>query len=369
MSVVLMVVLVGFAALSIDVGYLYTVKAEAQNAADSAARAGASVFLDDTLRQVSGGGEPTALDLEAATRTSKFAAQNTVRGTAPVFGDADVAVGLYDFDNPTAPLTLGGAINAVQVMVRYESNSANGAVPNLFAQVFGFKTTDVNAEAIAAIDDRFAGYTPGVPGVLTPFTIEMNEYETQLAGGQDNLSYDAGLDAVQSFADGIPEIALYPYAENDGGDGAGNFGMLNIGVNNMGVPGLSGQILNGVTATQLADEIGTEEISFFDSAGDPITYQITGNPGVQAAIEPEVEARVGDLIGFFVHSQLVQGGSNAVYTIVKLRFGRVMEVVLTGDPSQRRIVIQPSLYSDPGVRTDPNAGSSGGFVGQVYLVR
>ena len=149
----------------------------------------------------------------------------------------------------------------------------------------------------------------------------------------------------------------------------GNFGLLNIGLANAGVPGLSGQILNGVTAAQLADEIGTEEISFFDSTGNPITHQISGNPGVKVALKTDVQARVGDLIGFFVHSQLNQTGSNAVYTITKLRFGRVMEVVLNGPPAERRIVVQPSLYSDPGVRTDPQAGSSGGLVGQVYLVR
>jgi len=369
---IMLVVLIGFASLAVDVGRLYAVKGELQRASDSAARAGTSAFADDSLRGSSSGPNGNYMDamkIAAASRAILYASRNKVEICPTLLGDADVVVGWYDFTNPGGPLGLGGNANAVQVTGRFTQDSPNGAVSNYFAQILGFAATDVSATATAAFDDRFSSYTPAEPGVLIPFTMYVNEYEQQAVTGPDNFSYDQDLDTVIAFGDGIREIRLFPYADDGGGDGAGNFGLLNVGTANQSVPGLNGQIQAGITPEDLELEIGTSTISFYDDDGSPTTHQITGSPGVKGGTEPAIEARVGDVVGFFVHSSVSDGGSNASYTIVGIRFGRVMEVVLSGNPDQRRITVQPVIYSGPGVYTAPGAPSSNGMVGQIVLVR
>jgi len=370
---VMLTLLVGMAALTVDVGHLYVVKAELQRSADVAALAGASAFADDALwasvaSEDSEYGD-ALITAAAVNRAGELAADNPARGVAPILGTEDLLVGRFNFDDPTGALTGGGGPNAIQVWTRFTQDSANGPVANFFGGVFGFARTDVSATAIAAFDDGFAGYTPVVPGVLVPFTIDVNEFTAQMLGGPDDFSYDPGLDAVQGLGDGIREIRLFPYADEGGGDGAGNFGLLNVGAPNQGVPILRGQILNGITPEEIEAEVGTSELSFMDGEGNQVTYAITGDPGMKTTLESSVEARVGDVIGFFLYSTLVEGGSNAVYTIVDLRFGRVVDVHFTGNPANRRLVVQPAVYSDPGVRTSRYAPSSGGLVGRVMLVR
>lgn len=53
--------------------------------------------------------------------------------------------------------------------------------------------------------------------------------------------------------------------------------------------------------------------------------------------------------------------------IVDLRFARLMEVDLSGNPTEKRIVIQPMPYSEPGVETQPNAPRSQGRVWKTKL--
>ncbi|MHC4800203.1 MAG: hypothetical protein ACYTF1_26480, partial [Planctomycetota bacterium] len=60
-------------------------------------------------------------------------------------------------------------------------------------------------------------------------------------------------------------------------------------------------------------------------------------------------------------------GSNAIYTIVDIRFGRVVEVHLVGN--NKRIVIQPEAYQGPEVQTDPEAPHTNLEVARLMLAR
>ncbi|MHC4091623.1 MAG: pilus assembly protein TadG-related protein [Planctomycetota bacterium] len=362
----MMVLVFGCAALTIDVAHLYVVRAELQRSADAGALAGASVFADDSLGPDLYGINPDSAAVTAAgsTRAVELAAQNTVRGTAPALASGDVVWGWYDFENPALPLTTGGQVNAVRVNAGFTSTSLNGPVTNFFANVLGVPTSDVSTTSSAAFDDRFAAYRPLNPGVLIPFTLETNELQTQLSNGPDNFSYDPDLGVVQPFSDGVREIDIYPYR-----NASGNFGILNVATGNQGNPALVAQILNGITPDELEIETGSSEMTFVDDEGQPLTYQITGEPGIRASLESTVEQRIGDVVGFFVYSTVSDGGSNATYTIVDIRFGLVMEVHLTGNPNNRRIVLQPAVYAGPGVRTGSGAPSSGGLVGRVVIVQ
>ena len=371
-AVALLVVLLGFAALAVDVGHLYVAKGDLQRAADAAALAGASAFTEDSLRELAGGDQDLFYELaadEARTRAAHWCWRNKTTGVNPVLEDADIVVGWYDPADPTAALVVGGKANAVQVTGRFTRQSQNGPVSNFFATVMGFADTDVSATATAAFDTHFDSYTPRMPGVLIPFTIHVDEYDDQVLSGPDEFGYDEDLDLVQNFPDSTPEVVLYPYKFDPGGpDGAGNFGILNVGTENQGGAALSDQIIEGITQEDVEAETGVPHLTFLDADNNPTTYQITGTPGVTGGLEAAIEARVGDVVGFFLHNNLVDPGSNAVYTIVRLEFGQIMEVELSGNPDNRRLRIQPVLYTDPGVGTDPDAPDDG-EVGRVILVR
>ncbi len=128
---VCMVVLLGCAALTIDVGYLYNVRTELQTAADAAALAGVSQLPD-----------------EAATRTvaQHFASLNH-SGQGIVLAPGDVALG--NWDTAQAAFTAGGIpVNAVRVVVRRSEANGN-PVELFFARVFGRSQTNLSAEAVA----------------------------------------------------------------------------------------------------------------------------------------------------------------------------------------------------------------------------
>ncbi|MCH8241210.1 MAG: hypothetical protein IH897_01210 [Planctomycetes bacterium] len=176
---------------------------------------------------------------------------------------------------------------------------------------------------------------------------------------------------MNASPDGIREIRLYPYplSGNDYEDGDGNFGVLNIGTGNQGVDTEIDQILNGVSDSEIVAEIGTSDLTFFGEAGASVTYDMTGSPGLEATLKDPISSIIGQEIGFFLHNNVVLSGSNAIYTITQIRYGRVMDIRLTGPPNQRGFFIQPISYAGGDVVISPDAPSSGGLVGRLVLVR
>ena len=103
---VMMVVLTGFAALSIDVGNLYDVKTELQAAADAAALGGASVFGEDGYMLANYGQDDSAIiglsRNEARQRATDYAYKNTSLGSSIVLDNGDISIGIFDTSNPAA---------------------------------------------------------------------------------------------------------------------------------------------------------------------------------------------------------------------------------------------------------------------------
>lgn len=363
--VVLMPVIMGFGALTIDMGRMENVRVELQNVSDAAALAGASVFVDVD--------EADLIDTALA-RAQAVALRIPTLGTGGTqLASEDVVVGYLDYTDPAAvidPAADASTFNAVQVAAR-RGGAGNSSVPMVFAWIVGKTSANVSATGTAAFDDRFVGFRP-TDGALLPLVMSLEQYEDELVTGPDDFSYDPELDAVLPLPDGTPELHLFPAGNGNGGgndDGAGNFGLLNFGIDNEGANGVADQILNGVTQEHFLDEPGvaTSQMLFRDGDGNSLSYEITGNPGISASLEDEFETRVGTLIGFFLYSTVDDGGSNAIYTIVGLRFGRLMEVVLTGN--NKRVVVQPEAYTGTGVLVDSNAPSTDGMVGVMALVR
>ena len=370
------VVILGFAALAIDLGYLQVARVESQNAADAATLAGASAFLSETVFSRTGI-DDSRLD-SVRDRAILYGSYNSV-ARMPCRLDAnlgnglsgDIVLGYLDPNNTRGAIDYSNPsmFNAITV------NARRTDLPTFFAGILGHQTMSVSASATAVVDNRFSGLRPtATGGPLTPFAIKRVTWEDEIVTGEDNFGYAEDTGILQ-HGDDIPEVRLYIATNVTHGQGkntspcddaAGNYGLLNIGNGSMGVPDLRQQIVNGITSEDLIGLTGEPMINLYDGNGAAQTYQVSGNPGIKAGIESAVEARLGDVIGFFLYDCLTEQGADAEYRIVDIAFGRIVEVDLTGN--DKRIIIQPDTYPGSEVMTDPSAPLSA-IAGRVMLVR
>lgn len=380
---VTLVVMLGFAALTVDVGTLYNTRNDLQRTADAAALAGASVYTTDAMMRIrqgtAGGDALSAIITQAGTRVDEYAGLNPTFGksAATQVASGDIAAGWIDLHSATATVQTPSppdSYNAVHVLVRRDDSedAGNGPVQFFFAPIFGRIVGQSSASAVAVFDDRVSGVNASGEGEdILPFTIHRDAFEQELNFGEDNYAYVEESNSVSSGPDGIREVRIYPYPLSGNGyeEGDGNFGVLNIGTGNQGVDAERVQILNGVTAEDFEMEIGTSNLTFYDDAGADITYEISGSPGLEASLKDAVGQKIGDVVGFFLHDKVVLSGANAIYRITDIRYGRVMDVRLTGPPHQRGIYIQPVSYTGGEVYIDPEAPSTGGLLGRIVLAR
>ena len=380
-ALVCTVVVLGFAALAIDLGHLRVSRAECQNAADAASLAGASAFLSDTA--FSGTGiDDSRLD-GVRDRAVLYGSYNRVARRSCRLDDnrsnslgGDIVLGYVDPDNPRGAIDYSNpsAFNAITVKVWRGDSHPDGGLQTFFAGIMGHNSMSVSASATAVVDSRFSGIHPTpTGGPLTPFAIRTGTWEDEAVNGYDDFGYDDDTGNILIRGDDIPEVQLY-IANNvaqgnrrdDPCNGVpGNYGLLNVGSGGLGVPTLRRQIIDGITSDDLVSVTGEPMFRLFDENGAGRTYQVGGDPGVKAGIEGAIESRLGDVIGFFLYDCLTVQGSNAEYRIVGIAFGRVLEVDLRGN--NKRITIQPAAYTGTTVMTDPVPPTV--IAGRVKLVR
>ncbi|MCH8966418.1 MAG: hypothetical protein IID43_01950, partial [Planctomycetes bacterium] len=299
-TIVLLVVLTGFAALTIDIGVMYNVRADLQDAADAAALAAGAALTTDEMMKVRQGSNSAIYEVVNLGRQDAvfFALRNPSLGTSAThlltneisFGALDLTSSTGSLDMPAAAT----AFNAVEVITRRDSKGPDGPVGALFSRVFGLSELNVAATATAAFDDRVGAFDTNYAPHVMPFSLSEDLYTFYLNSGPDDYTYDAELDQVGSGSDDIREVNIYPY------DSApGNFGLLNIGTPNQGIPGLRDHIEDGVPPEDFIAEIGTDVI-IFSQDGSPVTYQITGSPGMDSSLEPSIDTQLGDVVSYFL---------------------------------------------------------------------
>ncbi|MCO6435835.1 MAG: VWA domain-containing protein [Phycisphaerae bacterium] len=149
LTVVMLVVLCGFAALTIDTGMLYNVRADLQRTADAAALAAAGRLAD--------AGNGNILH-EAQRAAEEVVAQNSIFGKKLSFdAKTDLTFGVARYSESKAAYDFVPTSNlpdAVRVRLVMAEGSANGPVPLLFARIFGRHSANVSAEAIALMTPR-----------------------------------------------------------------------------------------------------------------------------------------------------------------------------------------------------------------------
>lgn len=148
-TLVMVVVICGFAALTIDVGAMYNMRADLQRAADAAALAAAAGLAEP------GSDDPVARARKAAV---EYVERNHALGRrVKVDADSDIEFGIANYDaasNSYRFETTDVLPDAVRVRVRCTDDSVNGPMSLYFARIFGRTDTNVSAEAIAVMTPR-----------------------------------------------------------------------------------------------------------------------------------------------------------------------------------------------------------------------
>jgi Flp pilus assembly protein TadG len=167
---VAMFALLGVAALAVDLGHLYVVRNELQNAADAGALAGARILYNDEGTSINVDANQRAYVTALANRSDKTAVE--VNWTSGNTGDVQrghwsFAARTFTPNDSTAPVELWNVsteeldanvnfINAVRVIARRQATPA----ASFFARIFGHTGFELSATAVAYI---------GFAGTLLPF--------------------------------------------------------------------------------------------------------------------------------------------------------------------------------------------------------
>ncbi len=145
------VMLIGFVALAVDIGYIAATKNELQNVADAAALAGAGELGNQNLTTPGSIIETQIRDVAIAAGHENKAARLLI-----TIDDNDVEIGTWDRDatpqfNNSPPS--GTLLTAVKVTARRDSDSKSteGPITTFFAKIFGIDTADVRADAVASL--------------------------------------------------------------------------------------------------------------------------------------------------------------------------------------------------------------------------
>jgi len=338
-TVLMMVVMFSMLAFGVDIGYMMLVRTQLQSSADASALAAADELFNSRFVMP----EPlcsTTMD-KAQTMARYYAARNCAGGVACNLADGDITIGRLDLSaGPSAGLTFvdPARFNAVQVRVQ-RTGQQNGEVPLFFARVLGINALESRAIAMAAYADNFIGFTaPPTDGsenlYLLPIALDKQTWDDLLAGRTtDSWKWNAADKSISSGADGVHEANLYP----KGTGSPGNRGTVDIGSSNNSTNDLSRQITDGISAKDFSYLPGGRLT--FSADG---TLTLNGDTGISAGIKDELASIIGQTRIIPIFSTVAGNGNNAQYTIVQLAGVRILGVRMTGDPSDRYVMIQPA---------------------------
>jgi len=353
------IVLLGMVAMSVDVGYVLSMKEEMQRTADASALAACW----DYGNRLAQGNNAATSELSARAAAQQFATNNQIGNTGPTLdtnpsnaAEGDLVFGyVADLYNPTSFDTSSSELfNTVKVRVRRDA-SLNGEAPSFFARVFGHNGQPLYANATAAIVRDVKGFeTPnnGANIDLLPFALDLETWNNWMAGSgngiNDDWTWDAATKEIRSGSDGWLEVNLYP---QDTGS-PGNRGTVDIGSNNNSTNDIARQILYGINAADLAHHGGKLE---FDHCGE---LMLNGDTGISAGVKDELAYIKGQPRTIPIFREVHGPGNNAMYTIVKWMGIRIMDVKLTGPMNKKHVTIQAAPVVGPGVIPSTVVGTS-----------
>jgi Flp pilus assembly protein TadG len=361
----LSVVFFGFAALTLDIGYLCLARTQLQNAADAAALAAAAHLVDESRLNTN------SADLLAPpltlirTRAQEYAQMNQAAGRAVTLADnptndpnGDIVVAQLTIPgdlSETLLLLTPSQYNTVQVSTRF-TESGSGAISLFFGRVFGYENADVSASATATVWAGVAGFRLPAGSSETvkvlPIAVSQAAWNTvrYSGGGADDYYWDSLALTVTPGPDGIREMSVFP---ND--TSSGNFGILDIGHAGSSTADVVRQVQNGLSVDDLAYHGGALELN--PATG---TLLLGGATGLSAGMKGALESIVGEPRIVPLYSTVIGSGSNATYTIVGFAGARIVHVQLTG--SKKALVLQMANVMSSHAVINPSLGLTNDLV-------
>ncbi len=211
---VMLVVIMGFAALAIDAGSMYSTRAELQHTADAAALAAVGIIME--------GESPDGTTLEEYARqiAAEYALKNEAGGVNIVVDpDGDIELGQaaynagtggWDF-TPTA-----GGFNAVRVTTRRTDSSANGSLGLTFAHIFHNTEANLTAQATSMLLPRDLAVVIDISGSMN-FDSTLRDWNRNDGGTANLRDIWASLDGPEPSRPYIPvDETESEYADDTG---------------------------------------------------------------------------------------------------------------------------------------------------------
>lgn len=364
MAAVLMTVLVGMLAFAIDIGYIASVQAELQNAADSAALAGAQQLQSPFVQfYAPGQTQQSTIYTQVTTDTTnpispiptaqRFAAYNQAGGVSVQLLTSDITFRYYDGTNASVPATVALFPNTVQVTTRRDG-TANTPLGLFFAQIFGISTINLTATASATIyagDVSSLQVIPGVNAHILPVALDVNVWTNYAKG---NLLSPWLTSNISTGPNGNPQLQVYPFATNT----PGSFGLLDVGVPSNNAPAFRSWINSGSTPNDISYLLSHNLLPVSPTVPEP--WKV--GPGLKSTLVSNFASQMGvpNLIPLFApvsptgsnppspgpsYVAATGTGQGATYAIVG--FVGVTITQATSSGTNMNISIQPVAIVDP----------------------
>jgi hypothetical protein len=169
MVAALLFVLLGMAAVAVDLVSFYVNRSEAQRAADAAALAGAKKFL----QYVNGVTPQFVIESIARQEAQVVGAQNMVSGQPAAIASTDVT---FDFSVPNNPritviVQRTAAAEAADLILDPTTPSQRGPVPTFFGKAIGIDEVDIEVAATAEAYKPGVGDPPVCVGCIKPWIL------------------------------------------------------------------------------------------------------------------------------------------------------------------------------------------------------
>lgn len=359
----MMIMVFGFLAFTVDVGYIALTKAQLEAANDAGVRAAVYELRDGlgygatlTDDEAKAAAIQAAVDIAGANRAGD---QNSIY----VNPTRDVRVGKVTYDVSTGTWVKQWGVspyNMVELTLRRDQvptgNTANGGgdpyqpqgdqpLPLFFAPVIGHEEAPLRTRAISAMLPGNGFRVPtgsGKRADVLPFALDEETWDALMdhnVGEQDKFTCHKD-GSVTSGGDDIREVNLYPHRNSK--LPPGNRGTVDLGSDSNSTSDIARQILYG---------LNEYDLSFFANHEVKAPVDLKGDTGISAGFKDELQSIIGQPRCIPIFTGMPKGnGNNATYNIVKFVGVKIVDVKLTGNP--KYVMIQPAPYSDDTVLPD-----------------
>ncbi len=348
---VLLVVLVGMLAFSLDLGRVALCRAQLQDAADAAALAGASALGTDNQILSYQAGNQTSDIASARALAQKFAQANGYDVNASVsvvLNQAnDVGTGIlsYPYSLSSAYATSGTTpFNSVAVNT-YINSTHGGNLNFFFAPVLHQSSTQVGATATATVQLFPIVSVKAVSGFrspILPITMSYSDWQQMVNNqtGLDNYAYNSSTGQVTSGSDGLQEQQLYPGSNVT----SSNNGLLQFGTSSHSNSVLSDEIENGPDYTQMTTQWPPNGSPPWNAQNE---FTMGADPGWRASDFDALAQAIGQVRLIPINDGTSPGnGANGTYTIVALAPMRIMSSN-KGGKSGGSAMVQAGVLTNP----------------------